>query len=155
MTMLSPVVDLMLAAATPPVANEAAANMQVHSIWDFVVKGGLMMIPIGICSLIGLAVLTERLVSLRRATVNGRPEPVDQRHSWDAPQWFTSYLMLNAPRHSDHHMHPGRIYPGLQIDAETMPMLPRSLPVMAVVALFPRWWRRVMNPAILKWQSQL
>ncbi|EAQ04201.1 alkane-1 monooxygenase, putative [Pseudooceanicola batsensis HTCC2597] len=86
---------------------------------------------------------------------DGRLEPVRAVHSWNSPHRVTSAMMLNAPRHSDHHMHPGRIYPGLQIDEETMPMLPRSLPVMAVVALFPRWWRRVMNPRILEWQDEM
>ena len=41
----------------------------VQSIWDFIVKGGVMMIPIGICSLIALAVIVERFISLRRAKV--------------------------------------------------------------------------------------
>jgi biopolymer transport protein ExbB len=39
------------------------------SVWDFVVRGGLMMIPIGLCSLIALAVVIERFVSLRRGNV--------------------------------------------------------------------------------------
>ena len=85
---------------------------------------------------------------------NGKLEPVRPEHSWNSPHRVTSAMMLNAPRHSDHHMHPGRIYPGLQIDRETMPMLPRSLPVMAVVALLPPWWRRVMHPRLLKWQGR-
>ncbi len=42
---------------------------QVQSIWDFVVKGGPMMIPIGICSLVVVTVIIERLVSLRRGNV--------------------------------------------------------------------------------------
>lgn len=91
----------------------------------------------------------------RGERADGKLEPVRAVHSWNSPHSVTSAMMLNASRHSDHHMHPGRIYPGLQIDAETMPMLPRSLPVMAFVALVPPWWRRVMNPRILKWQSQL
>jgi biopolymer transport protein ExbB len=42
-----------------------AASVQVQSVWDFVVKGGPMMIPIAICSLAALTVIVERLVSLR------------------------------------------------------------------------------------------
>lgn len=83
---------------------------------------------------------------------NGKLEPVGPQHSWNAPHAVTAAMMLNAPRHSDHHMHPGRIYPGLQIEQDKMPMLPRSLPVMATVALFPRRWRRVMDPRVLPWQ---
>ncbi|MGR3550930.1 alkane 1-monooxygenase [Pseudooceanicola sp.] len=90
----------------------------------------------------------------RAEAADGRLEPVRAAHSWNSPHRVTSAMMLNAPRHSDHHLHPGRIYPGLQLDGETMPMLPRSLPVMAVVALVPSWWRRVMNPRLLKWQAE-
>ena len=45
---------------------------------------------------------------LRRAEVQGRPVPVAAGHSWNAPHWFSSAFMLNAPRHSDHHAHPAR-----------------------------------------------
>ncbi|WP_328591483.1 alkane 1-monooxygenase [Marimonas lutisalis] len=81
---------------------------------------------------------------LRRATnADGRPEPVTDAHSWNSPHWFSSALMVNAPRHSDHHLHPMRPYPALRL-RQGMPILPHSLPVMAVIALFPPMWRRVM-----------
>lgn len=41
----------------------------VSSVWDFVVKGGVMMIPIGVCSLIVLAVTIERLITLSRRRI--------------------------------------------------------------------------------------
>ncbi|WP_375175350.1 alkane 1-monooxygenase [Pseudooceanicola sp.] len=85
---------------------------------------------------------------------DGKLDPVRPIHSWNSPHRMSSAMMLNASRHSDHHMHPGRIYPGLQIDPKEMPMLPRSLPVMAVVALFPPLWRKIMNPRLLTWQSR-
>jgi len=52
-------------------AAEAGAPTatQVGSVWDFLIKGGPMMIPIGLCSLVALAVIVERLVTLRRASV--------------------------------------------------------------------------------------
>jgi biopolymer transport protein ExbB len=49
--------------------DSAASATQVNSLWDLLVKGGPMMIPIGICSLVALAVLVERLVVLRRSKV--------------------------------------------------------------------------------------
>ncbi|MCG8405312.1 MAG: MotA/TolQ/ExbB proton channel family protein [Phycisphaerales bacterium] len=45
------------------------ATTQIQSIWDFILKGGPMMIPIGACSLFALAVIVERLVTLRRQNV--------------------------------------------------------------------------------------
>lgn len=48
---------------------DVADAVKVQSIWDFVVKGGPMMIPLGLCSLVALTVIIERLVSLRRGNV--------------------------------------------------------------------------------------
>lgn len=41
----------------------------VQSVWGFVSKGGWMMAPIGLCSLVALTVIVERLISLRRGGV--------------------------------------------------------------------------------------
>ena len=41
-------------------------SVRIQSVWDFVLKGGWMMIPIGLCSLVMLTVVAERLISLRR-----------------------------------------------------------------------------------------
>ena len=56
-------------ATEPGGGAEAASNVTVQSVWDFVVKGGPMMIPIGLCSLVALAVIIERMVSLRRRNI--------------------------------------------------------------------------------------
>ena len=88
---------------------------------------------------------------LRRAVMaDGRLEPVGPHHSWNAPQLWSSAMMLNAPRHSDHHANPARPYPGLRLDSD-MPVLPRAVPVMAVAALFPPLWRRMMDRRAQAW----
>ncbi|MGX9856159.1 alkane 1-monooxygenase [Limimaricola variabilis] len=84
--------------------------------------------------------------------VDGRLEPVGARHSWNSPHPVSSWMMLNAPRHSDHHARPMRPYPALELP-EAAPMLPRSLPVMACLALWPRMWRRVMDPRVAEWRA--
>lgn len=82
---------------------------------------------------------------LERARLpGGRLEPVGPRHSWDAGHWASSALMLNAPRHGDHHAHPGRAYPALALPPDGL-RLPYSLPFMAVLALVPPLWFRVMD----------
>ncbi|MEI4484610.1 alkane 1-monooxygenase [Frigidibacter sp. MR17.14] len=88
----------------------------------------------------------------RRA--DGRYEPVGPGHSWDAPQAFSGLVMLHAPRHADHHLHPARPYPGLRLAPATTPTLPRSLPLMATLALVPPLWRRVMDPRLARWQQR-
>ncbi|MFU8862812.1 MAG: alkane 1-monooxygenase [Rhodobacterales bacterium] len=86
----------------------------------------------------------------RHPLPDGRLEPVGPRHSWNAPQAWSSAMMLNAPRHSDHHAHPARPYPALRLDAD-MPILPRAVPVMAVAALVPPLWRRMMDRRAQAW----
>ena len=60
-------VHLLAAPGTNPPVDASA--MSVQSVWDFVVKGGPVMYPIAACSLVGLAVLVERLIVLRRRNV--------------------------------------------------------------------------------------
>lgn len=80
----------------------------------------------------------------RRHLSNGKWEPVAPHHSWNAPQGFTSYLMVNAPAHSDHHMHPDTPYDALIVPGGA-PVLPWSMPIMAMLATMPRQWRRIMD----------
>ena len=47
----------------------SADSVALHSIWDFIVKGGPMMVPLAVCSLLALAVIVERLISLRRSRI--------------------------------------------------------------------------------------
>ncbi|MFK7876347.1 MAG: alkane 1-monooxygenase [Paracoccaceae bacterium] len=88
---------------------------------------------------------------LRHMDRDGVPEPIGDAHSWNAPQWYSSAMMLNAPRHSDHHANPTRTFPELRYDARKMPTLPYSLPVMAVIALIPPLWRACMDDRVRDW----
>jgi len=117
----------------------------------------------GIIALLGVALYAQAQLLLsdyvqhyglrRQSRADGRIEPVGPHHSWNAPAWYSSSMMLNAPRHSDHHMRPARAFPALEVTPETMPVLPRSLPVMAVLALVPPVWRRIMDHRAARWQK--
>lgn len=87
----------------------------------------------------------------RRIDADGKPEPMGPAHSWNAPQAYSAALMMNAPRHSDHHMRPARRFVDLKLEPADMPVLPRSMPVMAAVALIPPLWRHVMDPQVAAW----
>jgi alkane 1-monooxygenase len=89
----------------------------------------------------------------RRLDANGRPEPVGPQHSWNGPQFWSSAMMLNAPRHSHHHTHPGVAFPALEL-TDRMPVLPHSVPVMAVAALVPPLWHRVMARPLARWTQE-
>lgn len=84
---------------------------------------------------------------------DGRLEPVGPRHSWNSAHWFSSAMMLNAPRHSDHHAHPSRPFPALRLPPEDQaPRLPWPLPVACALALMPRLWRRAIRPHLARWR---
>lgn len=92
---------------------------------------------------------------LRRAELpGGKLEPMGLGHSWNARHWFTSFMTLNASRHSDHHVNPARVYPALRLPgSDVAPMMPFSLPVMGIIALVPPLWRAIMRREIARWNA--
>lgn len=54
-----------------PVADEAP--IPTEDLWDIIRDGGLLMIPIGICSLVLLTLVFERTINLRRGRVIPKP----------------------------------------------------------------------------------
>jgi alkane 1-monooxygenase len=90
----------------------------------------------------------------RTRLADGKLEPVGPNHSWNTAHWFTSALMLNAPRHSDHHLHPSRPFPALRLPKPAeAPRLPWPLPVACAIALAPRIWRRAIRPHLANWRE--
>ncbi|MBF9036747.1 alkane 1-monooxygenase [Rhodobacterales bacterium HKCCE2091] len=119
------------------------------------VMGGLLGILayVALCAVAQLQILVSDYVQhygLQRLVLSdGRVEPVAAHHSWDAPRGFSSLLMLNAPSHSEHHLHPSRRYTELGQDGGA-PRLPYSMPVMAVAATVPSLWFHLMDRRALK-----
>lgn len=82
---------------------------------------------------------------LRRARrEDGRFEPPGLRHSWDCDYWLSNAVLLQLPRHSDHHTHPSRPFSRLCRNEEA-PMLPLGYPSMVVIAFLPALWRKIMH----------
>ncbi len=89
----------------------------------------------------------------RKHLGEGKYEHVLPRHSWNASQKASNWLLINLQRHSDHHYKPNRRFPLLQNHAqEDAPQLPYGYPVMTVAAMIPPLWRRVMNPRVRAWR---
>ncbi|MBO9434749.1 alkane 1-monooxygenase [Ruegeria sp. R13_0] len=89
----------------------------------------------------------------RKHLGEGKYEHVLPRHSWNASQKASNWLLINLQRHSDHHYKPNRRFPLLQNHPqEDAPQLPFGYPVMTVAAMIPPLWRRVMNPRVRAWR---
>lgn len=115
----------------------------------------------GVLVLLGLAIYAQMQLILsdyvqhyglrRRMQDDGSLEPVGAQHAWNAARWYSSAMMLHAPRHSDHHVNPARSFPALRVTEDTMPMLPSSFPVMSMAALCPPVWRKIMDHRVVHW----
>ena len=90
----------------------------------------------------------------RKHLGDGKYEHVKPRHSWNATQKASNWLLINLQRHSDHHYKPDRRFPLLQTYAEDeAPQLPYGYPIMTMAAMIPPVWRRVMNPRVRAWRK--
>ena len=90
----------------------------------------------------------------RKHLGEGKYEHVKPQHSWNAAHKATNWLLINLQRHSDHHYKPDRRFPLLQNYSEAQaPQLPHGYPLMTLMALLPRLWRREMNPRVRKWRE--
>ena len=90
----------------------------------------------------------------RRHLGDGKYEPVQPRHSWNAAHTASNWLLINLQRHSDHHYRPNRRFPLLQTYRESeAPQLPYGYPLMTAAAMIPPLWRRRMNPRVRKWRA--
>ena len=64
-------------------------------MWELIRSGNVMMIPLGLCSLVGLAIFIERLVALRRGSIV-YPEVAQAVETLDASRDFgVAYAILD------------------------------------------------------------
>ena len=90
----------------------------------------------------------------RKHLGDGKYEHVQPRHSWNAAQKASNWLLINLQRHSDHHYKPDRRFPVLQTyGTDDAPQLPYGYPLMTMLAMIPPLWRRVMNPRVRQWRQ--
>ncbi|MGP3696829.1 alkane 1-monooxygenase [Rhodobacter sp. NSM] len=141
----------------------------------FWVYGALQLVMVGLALALGgaqglLLFLVQAFVAIwqleltnyvehygltRRILPDGKPEPVMPHHSWNSAHKASNWLLINLQRHSDHHFKPDRRFPLLQTYSEQQaPQLPHGYPLMAAMALFPRYWRSRMNPRVRDWRKK-
>lgn len=65
---LAALVLLAVGAASPLLAAEEGAPKDA-SVWHLILQGGILMVPIGLCSLAGLAYALDRFLNLRAAKI--------------------------------------------------------------------------------------
>lgn len=139
-------------AGRPVWMNEMLAWYGISALLTLLVFAGLGALPgwVFLAQAVGAAALLEVInyvehYGLRRERRdNGRYEPPQKHHSWDADFWLSNALLIQLPRHADHHVNPTRPFAALQRSAEA-PQLPFGYATAVLVALLPPLWWRLMD----------
>ena len=109
-------------------------TMCFHLVYSFVIT--LMFEAVNYLEHYGL---------MRKQDANGNYESVNIKHSWNAPQMITNWILFKLQRHSDHHAYAYKPYQILDSFPES-PMLPYGYSVSLVLSFFPYIWKKVHNP---------
>lgn len=117
---------------------------------------GLLLVQAGVAIWqLELVNYVEHYGLTRKHLGDGKYEHVQPRHSWNASQKASNWLLINLQRHSDHHYKPDRRFPLLQTFDDTQaPQLPAGYPIMTFAAMIPPLWKRIMNPRVKAWRAQ-
>jgi alkane 1-monooxygenase len=103
-------------------------------------------------SLVAIAALEvinyiEHYGLLRKKSSAYEYERVKPEHSWDSPNRISNWMLMNLPRHSDHHLSAAKRYQSLELLTHA-PRLPGGYGAMFLLALVPPLWFRVMDPRV-------
>ena len=83
----------------------------------------------------------------RKRLENGSYERVSPKHSWTSNHTPSRLLLIDLPRHADHHAAAGRHFSNLRHLPES-PVLPWGYPGMLLMALIPPLFKYVMGAAL-------
>jgi alkane 1-monooxygenase len=83
----------------------------------------------------------------RNKKENGNYEQVMPHHSWNSEQIVSRLLLLELPRHSDHHYRSNKKYQTLNHYSD-VPTMPYGYAFMITLAMIPPLWFRVMNKRV-------
>jgi alkane 1-monooxygenase len=140
----------------------------VLSIQNDVINAWLMTVALygGLVAVFGISVLPWLLVQAiigisllevvnylehyglaRQKRPDGGYEPCAPRHSWNSNNIASNVLLYHLQRHSDHHACPSRRYQVLR-SLDEAPELPSGYGAMAVIAVLPPLWRRIMDSRV-------
>ena len=129
----------------------AAAEAAIYAVLAFAFGPVAVALFAG-QSIIAIAILeainyVEHYGLVRTQLPSGEYERVRPAHSWDSRNRAGNWLLINLPRHSDHHLVAAKRYQSLELVPDA-PQLPGGYGAMFLLALVPPLWFRVMNPRV-------
>jgi len=82
--------------------------------------------------------------------VRAETESIQARHSWNMRRTISHGILLNAPRHSHHHLHPAKPFWALVAETDA-PYLPYGHTAMMMIAVVPPLWNAILDPLLKDW----
>lgn len=79
---------------------------------------------------------------------------IEARHTWDCHRAISGAVLYNITRHADHHRGNRRAWETAAVSAEESPILPYGYKTMALIALVPPLFRRIMAPLLADWDRR-
>lgn len=125
------------------------------SLYFLGLKGLIIHLAVAAMSIVTLETINyiEHYGLMRKQVGPGEYERVNIRHSWNAPQRFSNYLLFKLQRHSDHHENAYKPYQVLSSKDES-PMLPHGYTLCQIISFFPSVWFRIMDRILLAYKQE-
>jgi alkane 1-monooxygenase len=143
----------------------AVWTLQNRHLWFFAIQGALTAAIWYVFGLVGLGLLFAEAAcavcmleatnyiehyGLERKEISpGVYEPVNLKHSWNAPQVMQNVVLFKIQRHSDHHENSLKPYQTL-CSYEESPKLPCGYAVGIIAAAFPPVWYSMIDPLVIQ-----
>lgn len=114
-------------------------------IWIALLLGGINGLAFfAITGLCGMILVEAGNYISHYGLVRKRGENIAEFHSWNNYNTLSTSLLLNLPRHSDHHLHPSRSYWSLEA-TDAGPKYGRGFLAMTAIALIPPLYFRLVH----------
>ena len=112
----------------------------IWGFWALIYFLGTVLVSSGVI----LAAAYVQHYGLERMTsTNGQLEKFTAQHCWNSNYVLSNYLLFQLPRHSIHHLRPGRDYELCEDETEN-PQLPYGYFVCGLLIFVPRLWFKLM-----------
>ena len=119
--------------------------------WIFAGPTGALVVVFG--GVIGLVMIELGNYITHYGIVREPGQPMEPRHSWNAPRFVSTSVLINAPRHSDHHSNAAAPYWKLAVP-DNAPTYSHGNLVMSIIAMIPPFWIKSMGPPLEEWDRR-
>ena len=116
--------------------------------WIFAGLTGALVVVLG--GLIGLVMVEMGNYITHYGIVREPGQPMEPRHSWNAPRFVSTSVLINSSRHSDHHSNAAAPYWKLAVP-DNAPTYSHGYFLISIIAIIPPLWTRIVGPQLEEW----